>query len=81
MKVFIVSVASLHGVDRVLGCALDNFGAKKVFGPLKISFEMAHKVICPRKKKSISHIFNISGTLTVKRNAPVHKILSGSECN
>jgi hypothetical protein len=33
-------------------CARDNLERPKSLGPLKISLEMAHKVICPQKKKS-----------------------------
>ncbi len=39
------------------------FLCQKSLGPLKISLEMAHKVICPQK--TISRIFKISGTLIV----------------
>jgi hypothetical protein len=38
-------------------CARDNLEGQKSLGPLKISLEMAHKVI--------SRIFKISGTLIV----------------
>jgi hypothetical protein len=37
---------------------------QKNLGPLKISLEMAHKVICPQKK-IITRIFKIGGTLIV----------------
>jgi hypothetical protein len=40
------------------------FRGRKSVGPLKISLEMAHKVICPQQK-IISRIFKISGTLLV----------------
>ncbi len=46
-------------------CARDNLEGQKSLGLLKISLKMAHKVICPQKKKIISSIFKISGTLIV----------------
>jgi hypothetical protein len=40
------------------------FRGQKSLGPLKISLEMAHYVVCPQKK-IISRIFKISGALIV----------------
>jgi hypothetical protein len=40
------------------------FRDQKSLGPLKISLEIAHKVICP-PKKIIFRIFKVSGTLRV----------------
>jgi hypothetical protein len=50
----------------IFGSALENIDGQKSLGggPLKISLEMAHKVICPQKKL-ISCIFKINGTLIV----------------
>jgi hypothetical protein len=42
---------------------------QKSLGPLEISLEMAHYVVCPQKK-IISRIFKISGALIVKLNLP-----------
>ncbi len=39
------------------------FGGQKILGPLEISLEMGHYVVCPQKK--ISHIFKISSGLLV----------------
>jgi hypothetical protein len=55
-------------------CARNNLEGKKSLGPLKISLEMAHKVICPQKK--ISRIFKISGTLIVIVSNPLYKSIS-----
>jgi hypothetical protein len=46
-----------------LKCARDNLRGQKSLGPLKMSLEMAHKVIVPQKKMSRS--FLNSGTLIV----------------
>ncbi len=40
------------------------FRGQKSLGPLEISLEMAHYVVCPQKK-IISRIFKISGALIV----------------
>jgi hypothetical protein len=40
-----------------------NFGGQKRRGPLGISREKAHYVVCPKQKKIISQIFKISGAL------------------
>jgi hypothetical protein len=45
-------------------CARDNLRGQKSLGPLKMSLEMAHKVIVPRKK-IMSRSFLNSGTLIV----------------
>jgi hypothetical protein len=45
-------------------CARDNLRGQKSLGPLKMSLEMAHKVILP-PKKIISRSFLNSGTLIV----------------
>ena len=45
-------------------CARDNLRGQKSLGPLKMSLEMAHKVIVPQKK-IISRSFLNSGTLIV----------------
>jgi hypothetical protein len=42
------------------------FRGQKSLGPLEISLEMAHYVVCPQKK-IISRIFKISGALIVIR--------------
>ncbi len=42
------------------------FRGQKSLGPLEISLEMAHYVVCPQKK-IISRIFKISGALIVKK--------------
>jgi hypothetical protein len=44
---------------------LGQFRGQKSLGPLEISLEMAHYVVCPQKK-IISLIFKISGALIVK---------------
>jgi hypothetical protein len=44
-------------------CARDNLRGQKSLGPLKMSLEMAHKVIVP--KKIMSQSFLNSGTLIV----------------
>jgi hypothetical protein len=38
-------------------------GGQKSRGPLEISREMAHYVVCPKPKKIISQIFKTSGAL------------------
>jgi hypothetical protein len=49
-------------------------GGQKSLGPLEISLEMAHYVVCPQKK-IISRIFKISGALMVKTDlAENHKV-------
>ncbi len=48
-------------------CARDNLRGQKSLGPLKMSLEMAHKVIVPQKK-IMSRSFLNSGTLIVIRN-------------
>ncbi len=45
-------------------CARDNLRGQKSLGPLKMSLEMAHKVIVPQKK-IMSRSFLNSGTLIV----------------
>ena len=47
-----------------INCARDNLRGQKSLGPLKMSLEMAHKVIVP-PKKNISRSFLNSGTLIV----------------
>ncbi len=49
------------------GCARDNLRDQKSLGPLKMSLEMAHKVILP-PTKIISRSFLNSGTLIVITN-------------
>ncbi len=44
-------------------CARDNLRGQKSLGPLKMSLEMAHKVILPPKKNYIHKSFVNSGTL------------------
>ncbi len=44
---------------------MGQFRGQKSLGPLEISLEMAHYVVCPQKK-IISRIFKISGALIVK---------------
>jgi hypothetical protein len=53
-----------EGASTFLTPKLSRAQGQKSLGPLKISLEMAHKVICP-PKKIISRIFKISGTLIV----------------
>ncbi len=45
-------------------CARDNLRGQKSLGPLKMSLEMAHKVIVPQKKIMSRSFLNI-GTLIV----------------
>jgi hypothetical protein len=45
-------------------CARDNLRGQKSLGPLKMSLEMAHKVIVPQKK-IMSRSFLNSGTLII----------------
>ncbi len=45
-------------------CARDNLRGQKSLGPLKMSLEMAHKVIVPQKK-IMSQSFLNSGTLVI----------------
>ena len=49
------------GIDSWTPETFTNTGS----GPLEISLEMAHYVVCPQKK-IISRIFKISGALIVK---------------
>jgi hypothetical protein len=59
-------------------CARDNLRGQKSLGPLKMSLEMAHKVIVPQKK-IMSRSFLNSGTLIVIKLWP--KILpAGNLC-
>ncbi len=51
-------------VLSITTCARDNLRGQKSLGPLKMSLEMAHKVIVPQKK-IISRSFLNSGTLIV----------------
>jgi hypothetical protein len=48
------------------------FRGQKSLGPLEISLEMAHYVVCPQKKL-ISRIFKISGELMVKKHEKIRK--------
>jgi hypothetical protein len=43
------------------------FRSQKSFGPLEISRDMAHYVVCPKPKKIISQIFKINGALVFLR--------------
>jgi hypothetical protein len=53
-----------EGASTFLTPKLDNLRGKKSLGPLKMSLEMAHKVIVPQKK-IMSRSFLNSGTLIV----------------
>jgi hypothetical protein len=58
-------VAKRHKITNVpLCCARDNLRGQKSLGPLKMSLEMAQKVIVPQKK-IMSRSFLNSGTLIV----------------
>ena len=46
-------------------CARDNLRGQKSLGPLKMSLEMAQKVIVPPQKKIMSQSFLNSGTLVI----------------
>jgi hypothetical protein len=56
----------------------DNLRGQKSLGPLKMSLEMAHKVIAP-PKKIISRSFLNSGTLIVNASVPENKWEGGGE--
>jgi hypothetical protein len=53
-----------HNHNQKKVCARDNLRGQKSLGPLKMSLEMAHKVIVPQKKIMSSSFLN-SGTLIV----------------
>jgi hypothetical protein len=53
----------------------DNLRGQKSLGPLKMSLEMAHKVIVPQKK-IMSRSFLNSGTLIVKRCPSVRFLIT-----
>ncbi len=45
------AMESIHNMSVLVSCARDNLRGQKCLGPLKMSLEMAHKVIVPQKKK------------------------------
>jgi hypothetical protein len=57
-------VASTFLTPKLPLAALGTIRGQKSLGPLEISLEMAHNVVCPQKK-IISRIFKISGALIV----------------
>ncbi len=59
---YLCGIISYSGI--VPRCARDNLRGQKSLGPLKISLEMAYKVIVPQKK-IMSRSFLNSGTLIV----------------
>jgi hypothetical protein len=46
-------MAGINGSGTINRCARDNLRGQKSLGPLKMSLEMAHKVIVPPKKNYI----------------------------
>jgi hypothetical protein len=58
----------LYGPFQAIFCpesSKKQFRGQKSRGPLKVSREIAQKIICPQKQKIISQIFIISGTLVI----------------
>jgi hypothetical protein len=61
---YLFRIRILQKVPDPTGSGSGSTTLQKSLGPLEISFEMAHYVVCPQKK-IISRIFKLSGALIV----------------